>query len=210
MEKQSGILKGTYSLGQMILYLIKLQGLWFLFTLRGGIIFGIFPATTAVFDALLYYFKEKAYPSKTYDFFKESYKKNFRIPNFLGYIQLVVMLILWLDLRVAGQLMKNRWVHFGLIILFTVALLIGLYLFPAYLRYEMKPIYYFKQSVLLLISNIVETLAILLGMFVALAIATFFPILLLIASVPMLIFPVCWFSYQAMLKIEKNNGIEQS
>ena len=56
-----------------------------------------------------------------------------------------------------------------------------------------------------MIASIVETIAIGVGIAVVTAITTIFPILMLIAAVPLLLLPISWFSLQAMKKIEANN-----
>lgn len=54
-----------------------------------------------------------------------------------------------------------------------------------------------------MIASIVETIAIGVGIAVVTAITTIFPILMLIAAVPLLLLPISWFSLQAMKKLKQ-------
>lgn len=207
MQNTKGSVKLYYKTGQFLLTSIKLQVLFLLYTLRGGIIFGLFPALTTVMNYYLRHFSKKEEILKIAPWFKETYQQNFKQANQLGFIQLAVLGILWLDLRVAGQLLQNRILHFFLLFFFIVSLLIALYLFPAFLRYDLKLLQYFKQAFFLVISNLVESLAAILGMFVAIALAAFFPILIFVAFVPLMVLPVTWFALQGMQKIESRQEV---
>lgn len=204
-KKTNGMVKVTYSLGEFLIALIKLQLLWFFYTCKGGIIFGIFPATVSVMKAFFDLFETKGIPTHFADTFRQQYQKNFKQSNLLGYVELLLLGILWIDIRVAGQLLKNQGIHIALLILFIFTLLVGLFLFPAFLRYNLKTFHYFKQAFFIVISSFIETLAMVIGIAFITALTTFFPVLMLVALIPLFVLPVSWFSLQAMRKIEKNN-----
>ncbi|KAF1303197.1 YesL family protein [Enterococcus sp. JM9B] len=205
MQQPKGIFKLTYSFGELLLAFIKLHFFWSYFTLCGGIVLGIFPATATLIHIFQYLFENKEFPSYLFQWYKEDYQKNFRSVNQLGLIQLLILAVLWIDLRVVSNFLQNQVIHLGLIVLFALALLVSLYLFPAFLRYDMCLIQYFKQAFFLTISNFIESLAMIIGILLVTALATFLPILTLVAFIPLLVLPVSWFSLQAMLKIERNN-----
>lgn len=204
-KKQNGMVKVTYSLGEFLINLMKLQAFWLFGTLKGGIIFGIFPATATVMQAFFVLFEKKELTPHLFPWFNEQYKHNFKRSNILGFIENAVLAVLWIDVRVAGQLLKNQAAHLALLVFFVFALLVGLFLFPAFLRYELKTFNYFKQAFFIVISSFVETLAMVIGIAVVTVLSTVFPILLLVALIPLFLFPISWFSLQAMRKIERNN-----
>jgi uncharacterized membrane protein YesL len=70
-------------------------------------------------------------------------------------------------------------------------------------RYSLKYREYLRQAAILFFSNIIESIAILVGVFIVVWLYVIFPILLVIAGVPLLIFPIIWFALQAMVKTER-------
>ncbi len=204
-KKQKGMIKATYNLGEFLIALVKLQFFWWYGVLKGGILLGVFPATSAVISLFFQFFQTKEFSSQLFVDFKKSYQVAFKKTNLLGFIQTFILAVLWLDIRVAGQLLQNQLIHLFLLIFFVFSLLVGVFLFPVYLRYELSCLNYFKQAFFLMIASIVETIAIGAGIAVVTAITTIFPILMLIAAVPLLLLPISWFSLQAMKKIEANN-----
>lgn len=204
-KKQNGMVKVTYSFGEFLINLIKLQFFWLFGTLKGGLIFGLFPATATVIQAFFLLFEKNELPPRLFPWFNQQFNRNFKQTNILGYIESAVLAVLWIDVRVTGQLLKNQVAHLALLLFFVFALLVGLFLFPAFLRYELKTFNYFKQSFFIVISSFVETLAMVIGIVLVTALSTFFPVLILVALIPLFLFPISWFSLQAMRKIEKNN-----
>ena len=52
----------SYRLGTFLILLLKLQFFWLLTLLKGGIIFGFFPATATIFQVFLFLFTNKEAP----------------------------------------------------------------------------------------------------------------------------------------------------
>ena len=195
----------SYSFGELLINFLKLQFFWFFFCLRGFLLLGIFPACATVIKSFFYFFEHREFPVYFYQWFLAEYRQNFKQTNQLGFIQLFICGLLWFDLRISERFIQNNFIHFGLILLFVLTLLTAIYLFPTFLRYNLSFLQYFKQAFFLVISSLVESAAIILGVFVAVVIATFFPVLIIAASIPLILFPLSWFSFQAMQKIERNN-----
>lgn len=205
MNKHTGTYRLTYTVGQWLVFLLQLNFIWLFFVLKGGILFGLFPASTAMIQTLFYRFERKEAPLNLWQYYSAHFSKHFKEANILGYIYLSIMLLLYVDLRVAGQLIQNRFVHGSLLVLFIFSFFLGLHLFTCFARYELTIRHYFKQSFFLMISSILETIAIVLGIFLATAISTLFPILMILTLSPLILLPMSYFSLQAMHKIEKNN-----
>ncbi len=205
MKEMRGIIKGSYVLGQKIIDGLILQLLFIVYTLRGAVILGFFPALAAVFQVIYLAITGKS--GKFKPTFEQFYKENFKISNQLGYTALAACLFLWVDLRISGTYIQLPLVHYVLILLFVLCLGTSLFLFPTLCRYSLKYGEYLRQAAILFFSNIIESIAILVGVFIVVWLYVIFPILLIVAGVPLFIFPVIWFAYQAMVKTERKAEI---
>lgn len=202
MNKMNGIVKGSYSLGVKIIQGIILQIYFFLFTLRGGILLGIFPSLSAVCSNIYRTFINKEV-DKTMSTFKRDYQDNFKLSNQVGYTFLGVGLLVAFDLQVSSLYLKQPLVHFILILLLLLLLGTSLFIFPSISRYQLSYSQQIRQAFILFFSNLVESGAILISFFVVIFICVTFPILLVVAGVPLVMLPIVWFALQAMKKSEE-------
>jgi len=138
--------------------------LWFLFSIAGLIIFGIFPATVALFTIVRkWLLKETDFP--IWQTFLSVYLNEFKNSNRLGLILILCGTFLVFDaffiqtLEGAFQLV----LQVPLLIISAIYLMVLLYIFPVYVHYEFKlieylknafflSIYHFHMSLLMLIS----------------------------------------------------------
>ena len=202
----NGIMKISYKVGQTLLTLIKLQLYWLLFTLKGGIILGLFPATTVVLDYSLQVFNKKPFALK-YDVLNEKWKQYFKDTNILGFVMLLIVAVLYVDLRISQHFIKSVIIHYFLIFLLIIAFGTFIYVFPSYIRYDMPTLKHIKQAFLLLITNIFDVIAIALGLWLVTALIVFIPVLSLVAFIPLLTIPIAWFSLISMKKIEAHQSM---
>ena len=202
MKEMKGIIKGSYVLGQTIIDGLHLQLLFLLYTLRGGIIFGLFPALASVFQVIYLFLIRGKDSVKIKESFQQFYKQYFKMSNYLGYTLAGMGLFLGFDLRVSKTFIHSALIHYGLILLLVLFLGACLFVFPVLCRYELTYRQYLRQSVGLFFTNIIESIAMLFGTFLVLSIYVAFPILLVIAGVPLFVFPSIWFGLQAMKKME--------
>lgn len=197
----------SYHIGEFLLELVQLQMYWLLFSLKGGIILGVFPATATVVQYFLYKFEEKPLEEASlYQWFNIQFKQSFKVTNQLGWISTVVLLVLRIDLQVSRYFIQNKGVHFLLLFLLVLVLGTNLYLFPSYLRYQLTFFQYFKQAFFLFLSTIPETIAMIVGIFLLTMVNVLLPILTVVALVPLFVLPITWFAYRGMLKIESNHN----
>lgn len=66
-----------YEVFNRIYYLMKLNGLWLLFTLLGGVVFGVVPATIALYACIRQQIRNET-ENHLYQMFKNYYVENFR------------------------------------------------------------------------------------------------------------------------------------
>lgn len=201
MKDLRGIIKLSYTVGQVLIQGALYQLYFLLYTLRGGIILGVFPSLAAVFQSLYNQIRHGENFNK--ETFHTYYQEYFKIGNKLGYTYLVILSFLWFDLRVSGTFIHSTILHFILLIFFVFVLGTSLYIFPALCRYELTYKQYLQRSIILFLSNVIGTIAMLVGVFVATFLVTVFPILLFIATVPIYVFPLIWFGIQGMEKAER-------
>lgn len=196
-----GLVKTSYTVGEFLLTLIKLQFYWIVFTLKGGIILGIFPATALVIDYYLQSFNHTPF-TLSYQSLNQKWRAYLKETNILGYLMTGVLAVLYLDLRISQHFIGSTFLHFFLIFLLCLAFGTFLYVLPSYLRYEMPTLQHIKQAFFLLIANILDVVAMLLGVMIVTGVFVLLPILSIVGFMPLLALPVAWFSLISMKKIE--------
>lgn len=198
----NGFAKQSVRIGEWLLRLVQLQCYWVFYTLKGGVIFGIFPATGTVFEIVYRWLNEPREEVDIKEVFTGFYGKNSKTLNQLGYILTGALGIIILDLQISKQFIHLYLLHYFLVALFILILGTSLYVFPIFSRYELSTINYLKQAFFFFFTNIPETIAMLLGFFLVIIIVTFLPILAVFGGVPLFSLPISWFAYQAMKKVE--------
>ncbi|MDR0298812.1 MAG: DUF624 domain-containing protein [Streptococcaceae bacterium] len=202
----SKLATGNMRVGEIIIFIGKLQLFWFIILFRYLIIAGVFPATTAVIDLFFRTFEENNVNSKKLSFsiFKASAMENFKRSNQVGYLGLAALLFLYADFRLALVFTHNVYVTVCLGALLVILASSFLYLIPAIVRYDLSVKNSFRQAFFLLLANIPNTIAMVIGMGLAGLIGFFIPVLVLV-PVPLFLLANAWFSYQSMIKLEKAN-----
>lgn len=192
----------SYRLGTFLIYLLKLQFLWLLTLLKGGIIFGFFPATAAIFQFFLCLFMNKEIPQELASWYKETAKQQFKASNQLGFSYYGTLLFLWFDLRIAVYFLRQSFIHLSLLLFLGLFILAGFYLLPVFLRYQLSFSQYFTRVFLLMFLNPFQTLAIVVSSILTSALIFWCPIFCFLA-IPLFLFPISFFTFQAMQRGEK-------
>ncbi|GHU39828.1 hypothetical protein FACS1894193_00960 [Bacilli bacterium] len=194
-------------LGNLLIYLLKLQAFFLAFTFLGGVILGIFPSIATVIDYLIHSLDKKQDNLKlTFSTFKTRWQSYFKTANILGFSLSAIFLFLMIDLQVSKNFLHSLPLHLMLFALLVLFLGISCYLFPSLSRYDLMPLQHLKQAAFLFLANLITTVAMLAGLLLASALMTLFPILVFIGLVPLLLLPIAHFSLQAMCKVEDNHG----
>ncbi|WP_077620288.1 YesL family protein [Bacillus sinesaloumensis] len=174
--------------------------LWIVFTLLGLGIFGLFPATVAVF-AVTRKWVMKEEP-KLFITFWDTYKKEFLKVNLLGYLLLFFGLFLYLDLHFFRSI-ENSFVDYlpfiyipiVILYLFTV-----LYIFPVYVHFELKFIHIIKNAFLFAISSPIISILMVIGISLVYLILYMVPIFIIFFSVSLVSFVIMWCANLAFLR----------
>ncbi|MGE6628812.1 YesL family protein [Bacillus sp. NPDC077027] len=176
--------------------------LWLLFTLLGLGLFGIMPATTALFSVMRKWIRgsEQVGIFKT---FWHAYKQEFLRSNMIGAVLLCIGTIIYVDLAYIYPttffLHVLRFVIYIFGFLFIAMLF---YIFPLLAHFDWKKRLYLKFSLLLSISYLQYTLSMLAFTVVLYIVFAYLPGIVPFFSVSLLAYGHMWLAYQVLKKVE--------
>ncbi|MGX7060174.1 YesL family protein [Vagococcus humatus] len=205
IDNTTGFVKGSYRLGSFIIKALWLQLLTVCYTLKGCLLLGLFPSITTSFRLVHQNFKEDLTAKELRQKFKHYYQETFKESNQVGYILTVLGLFLVIDLKVSSIYIQSVMLHMLLLVFFIGYLGVCLFIFPVIARYQLTTQQYLKQAFLLFLASPVETIAIVIALSLLGIIWTACPILLFIASIPMVTGVILWFSKQGILRSERKH-----
>ena len=120
MENNKGFINWNISAGKWLYNFLILQVLFIVFTLKGGILFGIFPSIASLFNILYKWIAFDRYDLSILKEFKAFYKGNFWETNKLGFLMLGIGMFLTFDLYVSSVFIKSILLHIVLVLFFLV------------------------------------------------------------------------------------------
>lgn len=150
---------GLYRLSEWIMRLAYVNILWILFTLIGGVILGIGPATAGMFTVVRKMVMG-ADEIPVFTIFKDVFRKEFKRSNLLLFIITCTGILLYFDFRFFQM---QEGLFFTLVSYFTLGLflvyfLILLFIFPLFVHYQMKVIHYFRSASIFVIMQPIITI----------------------------------------------------
>lgn len=150
--QMGGLMGGFYRISEWVWRLFYVNILWLLFLFPGLIIFGFFPSTAAMFAVTRKWVRgEPDIP--VFKTFWQSYKTEFVKSNIIGLILLLVIYVFYIDFQFIQISTTGfiRYLHIPLIVILFISALVGLYVFPVFVHYDIKMFQVFKNSFLLMI-----------------------------------------------------------
>lgn len=129
MKNKSEFMQVNLTFGQWLYNFILLQFLPVFYTLKGVILFGIFPAIASTFNVFYRWFAYKEYDKSVSKLFKEFYTLYFWQANKLGWGVTMVGAFLLFDLYISSNYIQSLLLHTLLVGLFFIYLVISSYLF---------------------------------------------------------------------------------
>lgn len=178
-----------------------LQAYFIMYSLRGGIILGVFPSFLAVVDII----SSKLYKDDSYILsylFKNTYKENFKKANQVGWVILLAFTILLYDYYINKNVIENTLVGGILLILLILLIILTSHLPITLLRFDLSFKNYFKQALLIALSSPFELISVILSTLLIEQIFFRLPILILFLGAPLLAIPFASFTYKSIEKIK--------
>lgn len=201
---QESFMGGFYSFMESVTRFLYVNILWIGFSLLGLILFGFFPATTAMFTVVRKWIV-KGTDIPIFTTFWKTYKTEFIKSNILGLILCIIGYILYLDLSIVRDT-ENSLIHlayYPLLLVILIYALSVLYVFPVFVHFETKFLYVLRNALLITITH--PLLTFLMGITVVIVyIITFFvPILILLFAGSITAFILMWYSNFAFIKVQQ-------
>ncbi|MFD2044804.1 YesL family protein [Ornithinibacillus salinisoli] len=193
-----------YTIFEWITRFAYVNLLWVLFSLVGGIIFGFFPSTIAMFAIVRDWLRGK--PDlpifKTYwNYFKSEFVKS----NQLGIFITIMLILVGLDLFYIQANLNNllSWTSIPLFSFILLFLLLLFYIFPTYVHYDLKVARLLKNAFLIMLISPIHSLLIILCLVFVYFIMTAIPALFFIFGSITYAFITMWLCLHAFQKIQR-------
>ncbi|MFA9458078.1 YesL family protein [Halalkalibacter sp. AB-rgal2] len=199
-EGLSGI---AYSFCRWFTRLAFLNFLWICTTVAGLIVFGIFPATVALFAVTRNWIIGERDESIVKVFF-QVYKRDFLKANRLGFIVMGVGCVLYYNLSFLNNLASDMVVqvmYLGTLTLSLIYVIVLMYLFPVFVHYDITIWRVIKSAFIVGVSNPHYTF-LMTSSSILIYILLFIVELFLFFSVSIIALLIMWCAYQIFEKIE--------
>ncbi|WP_100010054.1 YesL family protein [Lentibacillus sediminis] len=206
----TGWARTFYSVSDWLMRLAYVNILWIVFTMVGLVIFGFFPATTAMFAIIRkWVMGEQEFP--VFKTFWKYYKSEFKKVNLLGLVLVVIGSILYIDLQIfpSGDNLLFLVVRVGLIILSIFFLVMLMYFFPVYVHFDFPFSQYLKYPIMMSIIAPLQTVLLLVSTYLIYLIMVSIPGLILFFGVSTFSFVWSWIILNFIKKVEQKNQNNQ-
>ncbi|WP_077624666.1 YesL family protein [Sediminibacillus massiliensis] len=178
--------------------------LWTFFSLAGLIVFGIGPATTAMYAITRKWVTGRS-DIKILPLFWKSYRSEFLRSNALFWLLMGAGYILYIDYQYLANFEGALYIIL-LIVFINITLLyilVVLYIFPVFVHFQHRIIDYFKHAFLVGVANPLSTLSMLICLLVLALLMERVPGLIPFFPAGLLSLLLMWFSYRAFSKMER-------
>lgn len=205
MENNYGFINTKfYRLMEWIWRLAYLNLLWLGFSLLGLVIFGLFPATTALYTVLRKWLKGEP-DVQIFKTFFDAYKNDFIKANGLGYILLGVGYILWFNFRYLGVAtgIEHTILSLGWMVSTFLFVLITLFVFPVYIHYDLPFFGNFKMALLLALTNPLALFSLILSLVLAYTLFSYIPGLIPFYLVSIIGWLIMWNASHAFRRLDQ-------
>lgn len=181
--------------------------LWILFSVIGLGIFGIFPATVAMFSVVRKLIKNEE-NIKIFPTYWTSFCFNFLQANGFGLIFLLIAYFFYFDFQFL-QLNSGKleFLYPVLVFILISSIVTLLFFFPVYTHFDLKFFQYFKQSFLIAITSPIEVIAIGAVAGVIFFITTILPGIIPLFTGSVFAYAATFISFRAFARIERRQSI---
>lgn len=195
-----------YNVLEWITRFAYLNLLWVLFSLVGGVIFGIFPATIAMFAITREWLMGNT-DGPLFKSFWGHYRENFIKGNVLGLFVAVIICLITMDIFYI-QANNNElltWTYIPLFAFMLLFILFLFYLYPTFVHYDLKLPQVIKNSFLIMLINPIHSLLILMCLVPLFFIMRAFPALAFIFGGSSYAYITMWLSLHAFNRLNRKN-----
>lgn len=197
-----------YWVCEWITRLAYVNVLWLLFTICGGLVFGIFPATAAMFGT----YRQRMVTGDDVPVFRTFwtiYRSEFFKTNMLGYLLLFIGIVLYVDFKLSSYFHGAIFdiLDFGILGLVLLYIVTILYLFPVFVHFKLNIFQNIKQSLFMGITHPLRTAAMVAGTLTICYVNVSFQGLIPFFSGSVISLLLMWFAYQSFPKPTKRQEI---
>ncbi|GAB2539926.1 YesL family protein [Gracilibacillus alcaliphilus] len=124
---------------EWLLELFKLHVFWIGYLFRGGLFFGLFPATAAVY-AIVRHWMLKRHPETLSFLFRKYYKENFVVSNKIGYLLTLLTGIITMNIIYIPIYHETIRLIMYVILIFLsiIVLIVWIYFFPTIVHFNCR------------------------------------------------------------------------
>jgi uncharacterized membrane protein YesL len=197
-------IESYYDLCVWITKFAYLNILWFLFTFIGLGIFGIMPATAAMF-AVVRKWASGEKEIRVYRVFLKIYRQEFLKSNLVGYTVLLIGYGLFMELQIlrAQESLFYSIVSFGVLGLFLMYFIMAIYLFPIFVHFQLRTFQYIKWAFIIGATHPILTITLAGGLgIIHFIIFSKLPALFLVFGMSSSAFILMWGALKVFPKIE--------
>ncbi|QTN00464.1 DUF624 domain-containing protein [Sediminibacillus dalangtanensis] len=173
--------------------------LWILFTLTGGVLFGFFPATIAMFALVRQWLLGKS-SLPVMGTFWSYYKKDFWKSNLLGLFVSIIVLLIYIDIQYI-QLTELEWTYVPLFAFMLLFVFYLFYLFPVFVHFDLKVSGMLRNAFLIMLVNPISTFFMVVCLVCTFVVMRYLPALFFIFGGSVYAFITMWMSMHAFRKI---------
>ena len=177
---------------------------WILFTLAGGIVFGLYPATTALFSLIRDWLRGK-HDVPVFRTYWGYYRMNFLKSNQLGLFITAIVLLIGVNLFyiMSTDNQQLTWTYaplFAFMLLFSLFLL---YIFPVFAHFDLPVFQLIRQAFLIMMIHPLHTFLMILCSLLLAVIVRFIPALAFLFGTTGYAFVTMWLGMHAFLRIQR-------
>lgn len=172
-------------------------------TIKGGVILGLFPALTAGVKVLLSWILDPYAKHENFKVFHQSWQKNFKLANLVGYTVAVLYTFLGIDWYVNKTHIESVGLGYALIAVMVGVVFLTSYIFTIMSSFDVSYKETLKQSFFLSLATPMHTLAGLFGLFAVYHIIYAFPFIGVFFGFTLFLLPLAWFNHTGFNRVEQ-------
>lgn len=202
-----GIVWKLYDMSSWLMKIIVLNLLWFIFTIAGLVVFGIFPATAAMFSVTRKWMMGDT-DIPVFQTFWNTYKTSFLQINIIGSTIVLIGAILYIDLRFfqTSEHVLLSFLAFFIIFALFIYFAVVLYIFPLYVHFQLNTMEYLKKTLILVIGKPIHTIMMIVGCYLVYVVLSMIPYLIIFFGASSLSLVLTWVAMLSFPRHEYKAG----